>query len=181
MERRDFLSALGLLALGQVQDADPLRNPVAAGQSRRPVRAADNDEAIKAIEHDLKCTCGCNLDIFTCRTTDFTCAYSPRLHAEVVALFEEGKSPEQIVAAFVNQYGEQILMAPKPVGFNLAGYLVPGAAVLVAGTALALVLLRRRREAVLAPAPAAPGVDGARVAGPAELERLNAALSELED
>ena len=43
------------------------------------------------------------------------------------------------------KYGERVLMAPKPVDFNLVGYLLPGAAVLAGGAALAWVIGRRQR------------------------------------
>ncbi|HEX5385208.1 MAG TPA: cytochrome c-type biogenesis protein CcmH, partial [Gemmatimonadales bacterium] len=104
-----------------------LRDPDAAGRPLSATTAADNDEAIKQIEQHLHCTCGCNLDIYTCRTTDFSCSYSPELHKEVVALYDSGKTAQQIVDAFVAKYGEKVLMAPPAEGFNLAGYLVPGA------------------------------------------------------
>ena len=71
-------------------------------------------------------------------------------------------------------------MAPKPKGFNLAGYLVPGAAIATAGVALVL-LISRRRAALAAPAPggglSAPSVE----ASPEELARLQRALDEVED
>jgi cytochrome c-type biogenesis protein CcmH len=178
MERREFLArSAGALVVLQQPAADPLRNPGVAGRARLQVTAADNDEIVKGIERRLKCTCGCNLDIFTCRTTDFTCAYSPALHLEVVALRQAGKSPEDVLAAFVAKYGEQALMAPPPRGFNLAGYLVPGLAVLAAGTILALVLLRRRREVAAAvPAPSPAGAPSSE-----DMERLRRALSEVAD
>ena len=192
MTRRELLrtAARGVVAAGLVprrsvaqsaqrpDSSDRLYDPSMV-QSRAVATAADNDAEIKTLEHRLKCTCGCNLDIYTCRTTDFTCSYSPALHREVLELRQEGKSPEQIVAAFVTKYGEQILMAPKPEGFNLAGYLIPGIAVLVVGGALAAVLLRRQR---LAPAAeqeplqqpvAEPDVE--------QSERLRQALAEVED
>jgi cytochrome c-type biogenesis protein CcmH len=151
--------------------------------------AGDNDERIKLIEHKLRCTCGCNLDIFTCRTTDFTCTYSPELHQEVVALDQEGKTAQQILEAFVAKYGEKALMAPKPVGFNLWGYLLPGAVITVGAALLAVVIGRRERirSATLAsahaadsghPTTAAPdGVAPTRQ----ELENLQKALLEVED
>ena len=146
-------------------------------QARGSATAADNDAVVKALERRLKCTCGCNLDIYTCRTTDFTCTYSPALHQEVLALRRDRKQPDDIVAAFVAKYGEQILMAPKPEGFNLAGYLVPGAVVLTAGALLAAVLLRRSRL-MRNPAPAAAA--GAP-ASAADDDRLRRALAEVED
>ena len=182
MDRRSFLgSALGGFVL--LQDpgaaADPLRIPAAAGRSRAPVTDYSNDPVVQATEKQLKCTCGCNLDIYTCRTTDFTCGTSPELHKEIVALFQQGLTPEEVIAAFVAQHGEAALMAPKPEGFNLAGYLVPGLAVLTAGAILALVVFKRSRHAVTAPAAAAPVT--VAEASTEEMERLKRALSEVAD
>jgi len=184
MDRRNFLgSALaGLLLPQQADQADRLRDPVSAGRSRAAVGALDNDEVVKGIEHKLKCTCGCNLDIFTCRTTDFTCQYSPALHQEVMDLRANGKSPEEVIAAFVEKHGEQILMAPKPEGFNLAGYLVPGIAILAIGTVIAAVIVRRRSVA-----QSVGLVNGSSDGGPtdqptdSDIQRLEKALTEVAD
>lgn len=195
MDRRSFLGgSLGALVLVQqpgqkpapaappAPEADQLRDPESAGRSRTPVSALDNDPVIVELEHKLKCTCGCNLDIFTCRTTDFTCTYSPALHQEVLGLYKEGKTPEQIIAAFVEKYGEQELMSPNPSGFNLAGYLVPGILVLLASGILSVILLRRHRMTQVATAPVATGPGSAGPAvSPDELDRLKKALSELPD
>jgi cytochrome c-type biogenesis protein CcmH/NrfF len=191
LNRRSFLgSSLGALVLWQqpapVPDAvqnppsDELRDPQSAGLSRLPVSQLDNDPVIVDLEHKLKCTCGCNLDIFTCRTTDFTCTYSPALHQEILGLYQEGKTPEQIIAAFVEKYGEQTLMAPEAQGFNLAGYLVPGLLVLLAGGVLSVVLLRRHRMAQVVGAVTA-GAASTPAASPDEMERLKRALSEVAD
>jgi cytochrome c-type biogenesis protein CcmH len=137
----------------------------------------DNEAEIQAIEQRLACNCGCTLDVFTCRTTDFSCTYSPELHREVLALRDEGKTAREILDAFVAKYGEKALMAPKPQGFNLWGYLLPGAAITAAGVALVAVL--RRREAL--GSTAQPSAVEPVIASPEELERLNRALEEVED
>ena len=197
LSRRGFLGRLGVAALLPAQEQAPLagqgevgrlRDPAAAGRPRAPTEIADYDERIKAIEHRLACTCGCTLDIFTCRTTDFTCTYSPELHREVVEMDRAGKTAQEILDAFVDKYGEQALMAPKPEGFNLWGYLLPGSAILVAGGAL-VALISRRRIAVAAagdtigPHLAVDGAEGsaAPTASPEEMERLRRALAEVED
>ena len=105
------------------------------GRPRTPTDPEENAAEIQAIELKLACNCGCTLDVFTCRTTDFSCTYSPKLHREVLALRNQGMSAQQVLDAFVAKYGEKALMAPKPKGFNLAGYLVPGAAITAAGAA----------------------------------------------
>ena len=187
LPRRSFLGALGLCmapvgTFQIIQDslAGTLRDPVAAGRSRTPTDPKENDAEIQAIEQRLACSCGCTLDVFTCRTTDFSCTYSPGLHREIVALRDRGKTAREILDEFVVKYGEKALMAPKPQGFNLWGYLLPGALIISAAAALVTVL--RRREAVAsAPGSAQPlGVQQVS-ASPEELERLRRALVEIEN
>ncbi len=165
-----------------------LFNPNVAGRPRTPTVAGDNDAAIRAVEQKLGCTCGCTLDIFTCRTTDFTCTYSPALHREVIALASEGKGEQQIIDAFVEKYGEKILMAPKPRGFNVAGYVVPGILIGLLAIVLAFVLRRRIRRGVVGqrdggkeavPQPHDPTTPPSEISE-SELERLNRALKEID-
>ena len=157
-----------------------LRDPSAVGRPRQPTDLKENDAELQAIEQRLACSCGCTLDMFTCRTTDFSCTYSPALHREVVALRDEGKTAREIIDAFVAKYGEKALMAPKPQGFNLWGYLLPGAAITAAGIALVSVL--RRREAVAAASAGSDSPPASEVSASAEeMERLRRALAEVED
>jgi cytochrome c-type biogenesis protein CcmH len=155
-----------------------LRDPTAVGRPRLPTDVRDDAE-IQAIEQRLACNCGCTLDVFTCRTTDFTCTYSPELHREVLALRDNGKTAQEILDTFVAKYGEKALMAPKPQGFNLAGYLLPGALIAAGGAALVLFISRRKAtvSSIGGVTPAAPEVR----ASPEELERLRRALADIED
>jgi cytochrome c-type biogenesis protein CcmH len=108
-----------------------------------------------ALERELKCQCGCTLDVYTCRTTDFTCPVSPAMHRDVLALVDGGYDAAEIREAFMRGYGEQVLMAPVRAGFNWIGYLLPFA-VLAGGAAFATMLARkwsRRRSMVAAPSP----------------------------
>ncbi|MGH7515586.1 MAG: cytochrome c-type biogenesis protein CcmH [Gemmatimonadales bacterium] len=156
-----------------------LHDPSAAGAPRAPTGADENEAEIQAIETRLACNCGCTLDVFTCRTTDFSCTYSPRLHREVLALRSQGKTAQEVLDAFVAKYGEKALMAPKPNGFNLAGYLVPGVAIASVGAALVMLIGRRRKVTAAAGGP--PPTSAAVEASPDELERLRQALAEVED
>jgi cytochrome c-type biogenesis protein CcmH len=162
LSRRLFILRAGTLALGAVVarnvDAQAPSPTGAANvpmeqQAYRPVeRPAKpgatpllDKEARDNLERRIACQCGCTLDVYTCRTTDFTCTYSPELHREVIALWDGGKTADEIVEAFVAKYGEEALMAPEPEGFNLAGYLVPGVLVTGLGATLLWVLSRRAR------------------------------------
>jgi len=130
-------------------------------------------EQSDALEHQIGCACPCTLDVFTCRTTDFSCSISPAMHRDVIGLVEGGYSADEIIAAFVDTYGEKVLLAPKREGFNWAGYLVPFAAL---GTGAVVVgALIRRWGARAAAAPAAAPLDDMN-ATPDELARLAAAV-----
>ena len=125
------------------------------------------------LEKHLKCLCGCPMDIYLCRTTDFKCPVSPRVHADIEALIAGGYTEEEIKEAFIATYGERVLTAPKAQGFNLLAYVAPFAAVgsfaLFAGW-----LLHRWRSEIPAPevTPRIP-----QSAGTAdELARLEAAV-----
>ena len=121
------------------------------------------------LEHHLHCQCGCNLDVYTCRTTDFSCQVSPAMHRDVMALVAGGYSAPEIIAAFTNVYGDRVLMAPPSSGFDLAAWITPFVA-LSAGIGLVFVVLRRLRAPTLAPAVVAAAAD----ATPAEQSRLDA-------
>jgi cytochrome c-type biogenesis protein CcmH len=146
----------------------------------RPVKLAPiagaapsmTDEKRDELEHQIKCQCGCVLDVYTCRTTDFSCSVSPAMHEDVMALVQGGHNATQILAAFQAVYGEQILMSPLKRGFNLVGYMLPSVTLVVAAIAVAGLIRRWGRTGNLAIAPAA----GAPEATPEELAMLNAAV-----
>ncbi len=167
MRRREALKQFGLAVLAplapvagrltaqeqgeepaeQESSAPELYDPFRAGRPRDRITDYENDPFIIGIESRLTCVCGCTLDIYTCRTTDFTCGVSPELHRQIAGMVENGMTAQEVVDAFVAEHGEGVLMAPKKEGFNLLGYFVPGAAVLSVG-AMLIWWLTRRREAV---------------------------------
>lgn len=183
--RREFLAIMGAAVLSFRQQPDSLAgsgpagkvwDPYRAGRNMTPWTAVENDAGIQVIEKQLHCTCGCNLDVYTCRTTDFTCTVSPAMHAEVVTLAARGLTGQQILDDFVARHGQVILMAPPKRGFNLAGYFVPGLLILAAGAVLVTVLRRWTRRA--APAPSATPAPASGAASAAELERLRHELEQ---
>jgi cytochrome c-type biogenesis protein CcmH len=160
-----------LFAMDQMA-AIPVQLPPKPGAS--PVLdQAQRDE----LEHHLHCQCGCTLDVFTCRTTDFSCQVSPAMHRDVMELVRGGYGAQEIIDAFVGVYGERVLMAPNKSGFNLVAWFAPGAAVAVGGFVV-FTLMRRWAENAKRPdvKAAAPSGLGAVDATPDELARLEAAI-----
>lgn len=145
----------------------PVRLP-----SRPGARASMTADERDALEHDIRCQCGCTLDIYTCRTTDFSCQVSPAMHRDVMALVEGGYDADEIIAAFVNVYGERALMAPTREGFNLVGWTLPFIALLGGAAGLGALIRRWGLRAAAAEAQPRLNVD----ASPDELARLEAAV-----
>lgn len=133
------------------QDAyRPVKRPAKAGAAVSMTDAQRDD-----LEHSIKCQCGCSLDVYTCRTTDFSCSVSPAMHEDVMSLVSGGYGASEILAAFQSVYGERVLMSPVKSGFNWLGYTLPSLAI-AAGALFLAALMRRWRSAAPAPASAAP-------------------------
>ena len=130
-----------------------------------PLTQEQRDE----LEHKLKCQCGCVLDVYTCRTTDFTCPLSPAMHRDVIALSSTGYDAQEIVIAFQAVYGERVLMAPVKQGFNLVGWALPFIVIAAGGLAV-FRWVRNRSTRGTAPAPAT------HVATPEEISAIEAAV-----
>ena len=107
---------------------------VAAPAAAAP-RADFND-----VESQLMCdTCNVALPI----------ANSPRAdqeRAEIRRLIAQGKTKQQILDAFVAEYGPNVLAEPKGGGGAVAVWLVPAVVLAVAAVGIALLLPRWRRR-----------------------------------
>jgi cytochrome c-type biogenesis protein CcmH len=190
VSRREFMlgapaiawTALAVTRTAGAQSATQTFNgPMAAAEEvYRPVKLPSKPGVSPAmntlerddLEHHIKCQCGCNLDVFTCRTTDFSCTVSPAMHGDVLTLVEGGYDGEEIMAAFQSVYGERVLMAPVKSGFNLLGYAMPFL-VLGGGAIVVAAVLRRMKSRRPEPAVfVAPELSATRE----ELARLDAAI-----
>ena len=135
---------------GPMLNANEVYQPVTL-PPKPSATASMSDADRDALEHQIHCQCGCNLDVYTCRTTDFACSVSPAMHADVMGLVSGGHSAQEILAAFKAVYGEKVLMAPGKSGFNLVGYSMPFVA-LGAGAVIVGALLKRWKSRTPAPA-----------------------------
>ena len=183
--RREFLLALGgtiaASTAGRLSAQQRGDTPGATmqGDGYLPVRRLPRPAAAKrltplerdAVERMISCPCPCTLDVFTCRTS-MPCGFSPRMHADIVALSNGGYSGDEILVAFEETYGERILMAPHKQGFNWVGWLAPFAAVGFGGVAVAALIRRWGRRAAESKTAAPIPIE----ATDAELARLEAAV-----
>src|SRR5438876_10987350 len=140
--RRNLLSAQAVQTFnGPMADANEVYRSVTL-PAKANATASMTDAQRDELEHQIHCQCGCNLDVYTCRTTDFACSVSPAMHADVMGLVAGGHTAQEILAAFKTVYGEKVLMAPQKSGFNLVGYTMPFVAV-GAGAVIVASLLKR--------------------------------------
>ncbi|HEX6116800.1 MAG TPA: cytochrome c-type biogenesis protein CcmH [Solirubrobacterales bacterium] len=86
------------------------------------------------------------------------------------ALIAEGLTKEEIKDALVAEYGDEVLAVPEPKGFDLAAWLVPGIAIVLAAIAIFVGLRRWRRSGRAADEDAEP-------ADSADSDRLDADLA----
>ena len=124
------------------------------------------------LEHRIRCQCGCTLAVYTCRTTDFSCQVSPAMHRDVMSLVAGGYDADEIIAAFVDVYGERVLMAPTREGFNRLAWVLPGSVMAAGAVVLALVIRRWKRPDAPRPQAAEPALD----ATVDELAQIEAAI-----
>lgn len=115
-------------------------------------------------------------DEVMCPTCGFSLALSESPQANQIRdlirqLIDDGLTKEQIKDALVVEYGPEVLATPETSGFDLAAWVVPGLAILIAGGALSIGVRRWRSQgAGSAPIPAAVEAD------PGDDERLAADL-----
>lgn len=126
-----------------------------------------SDEAVTAIARQLRCVVCQNLSV-----ADSPSEMAQQMRDLIRERLAQGESPREVVAYFVDRYGQWVLLAPPARGFNLLVWILPFAG-LAAGGLVAVRAARRwaRRDA---------GPPGSDVA-PADRERVRRALAELED
>lgn len=130
-------------------------------------------EKLRFLEQSFKCSCGCTLDLHTCQL-NMQCGISPAWSERILAELEEGRTEEQIVAGFVEDYGKAVLIAPPLEGFNWVGYLTPGMALIMGGVLVGMILKRNARTPAPRLASDTPVSDD-------EWDRLQAEIRKIED
>ncbi len=95
------------------------------------ISAQDSDDAlIKDLEQSLMAPCCWSGTVFDHGHT--------QMEEEIESFVKAGKSKNEILAHFVEQYGEKILAAPVAHGFNLFAWIAP---LMIAGIGVFLLVM----------------------------------------
>lgn len=137
-----------------------------------PMAGAKTKDQVRAITNGIICPCSCGEILTGC-----TCETAKAMRADIEGEVRAGKTKDQIEAALVAQYGEVILGAPKPKGFNLVVWVAPFVATLIGFLIVTFILLRwvkRRSEGPAGAALAGAPGSGTHASAEEELASLRA-------
>lgn len=95
-----------------------------------PASGAQESARAKALGAKLICACGCNEILTACNHVG--CSYSHKMLQELDERIARGDSDDSILQSFVQEYGPTVLAEPPAKGFNLAAWVVPIVAPLLA-------------------------------------------------
>ncbi len=115
-------------------------------------------QAYEQAANTILCDCGCHPQ----SVKECACGRAEQMRAAIAADAAQGKSGDQIVAAYVARYGQKILVSPPATGFNLVAWTGPAIGLVAAALLIGLTIRRWRAVSAAAPAEGAPlagGVD----------------------
>jgi cytochrome c-type biogenesis protein CcmF len=111
-------------------------------QQGETVQAVQRSELRRRLEGEIKCMCGCNAPMGTCPMRP-NCPHYDEQSAMVDRLLSEGKTFDEVKAAFIEAHGGQhVLTAPVDEGFNRLAWAFPYAVAVVALGAIVVVARR---------------------------------------
>jgi cytochrome c-type biogenesis protein CcmH len=106
-----------------------------------PAAVACPKTSLGDLEDEVMCpVCGTSLGLAT------EAPQAQRERAFIQGLIADCKSKDEIKAALVDEFGDEVLALPDDDGFEIAAYLIPLAILLGAGAAIAVGVQRWRRR-----------------------------------
>jgi cytochrome c-type biogenesis protein CcmH/NrfF len=120
------------------------------------VRGVNVAQMEQSVGDKVYCLCGCVTTLNHCPHTE--CAFKADARALIAKDAEEGKTDPAILQDLVDRYGEKVLAAPRPQGFNLTAWVLPGLGMLI-GLIVAIAFVRRWRRPAPESADPIPAVD----------------------
>jgi cytochrome c-type biogenesis protein CcmH len=126
-----------------------------------------NEETVREIAAQLRCVVCQNLSV-----ADSPSEMANQMRGIVRERLAAGNTPEQVIAYFVEKYGEWVLLSPRPRGFNLLVWTLPFAAILLGLLGIGIIIKRWSRRA-------AATLDATAI-DPETRERIRREVAELE-
>ena len=106
--------------------------------------AAASQADVDQVGEQLICYCGCSgLTVKAC-----TCGTADVIREKITAQLDSGLSPDEAVAAWVAERGEQVLAVPTWEGFNVVGWVMPFAATILGLLIATVIVLRWQKQPV---------------------------------
>ena len=128
-----------------------------------PFVLAQKTERAKQVGKRMMCQCGCGQILSECNHVG--CWSSAEMLKKVDARVAAGESDQQILDAFVQEYGLKALAEPPNTGFGRVAWVMPGLVVLSGLGIVTLVLQRLRRiKAPVTAVASAPQLSGEALA-----------------
>jgi len=130
-----------------------------------PLGAQQLSDRAKQVGTKIKCMCrGCDMPASTCShpggAFSGMCDTAKAMLKEVDQHIAKGETDEQILQAFVQEYGTQVYTEPPKSGFSLVAWALPSIYLFVGSGVVIFVIARWRKRSVEqdAPAGSAPGI-----------------------
>ncbi len=133
-----ILAVVAVLLLG----APLLVDAQGGGQGTTPVREVTADE-VNRVSRKLYCPVCENIPLDVCGTA--ACA---RWRAQVRTLLEQGKTEDEVINYFVEQFGQRVVGTPQDPTLNFLSWAVPLASVVIGVVVAGYALVRWRRLSV---------------------------------
>ena len=122
-----------------------------AALSAPAASAQEPQTSLPGIEDEVMCpVCGFSLELAT------EAPQAEQMREFIRERIDQGQSKEEIKDALVAEFGPEVLAIPEGEGFDLAAWLVPGAAIVLAGGAIFVGLRRWRRASTVSGGSAEP-------------------------
>lgn len=123
-----------------------------------PAALACPKTSLGDLEDEVMCpVCGTSLGLAT------EAPQAQRERAFIQGLIDDCKSKDEIKAALVDEFGDEVLALPDDDGFEIAAYLIPLAILLGAGAAIAVGVRRWRRRPASTSEPGASAGESKRL------------------
>jgi cytochrome c-type biogenesis protein CcmH len=130
-----------------------------------PLGAQQLSDRAKKVGTKIKCMCrGCDMPASTCShpggAFSGMCDTAKAMLKEVDQHVAKGETDEQILQAFVQEYGTQVYTEPPKSGFSLVAWVLPSVYLFVGAGVVVFVISRwrKRPEPQAAPAGGTPGI-----------------------